>query len=86
MSRESYKTNLDKFKSDFFKDFSTEKLEKLEKLKEDNVTLFQELISTSNYYSLLKEDEEDSNYTENVKLIEKYQEWLKLTELNADKI
>ena len=86
MSRESYKTNLDKFKSDFFKDFSTEKLEKLEKLKENNITLFQELISTSNYYSLLKEDEEDSNYTENVKLIEKYQEWLKLTELNADKI
>ena len=86
ISRESYKSNLDKLKSDFFKDFSAEKLVKLEKLKEDNITLFQELISTSNYYSLLKEDEENSNYTENVKLIEKYQEWLKLTEINADKI
>ena len=86
MSRESYKTNLNKFKSDFFKDFPTEKLEKLEKLKENNITLFQEVISTSNYYCLLKEDEEDPKYTENVKLIEKYQEWLKLTMINADKI
>lgn len=86
MSRESYKTNLDTLKSDFFKDFSSEKISKLESLKEKNVALFHELISTVTYDSLLKEDESDSNYSENVRLVQKYQEWLKMTEINADKI
>ena len=86
ISRESYKSNLSKLKSEYFKDFQPEKLKKLENLKENNNTLFQELISTANYYSLLKENETDNNYTENVKLVQKYQERLKLTELNSDKI
>ena len=58
----------------------------MENLKKNNPTLFQELISIANYYNLLKEDEEDSNYSENVKLIQKYQERLKLTQINSDKI
>jgi lipid II:glycine glycyltransferase (peptidoglycan interpeptide bridge formation enzyme) len=71
---------------DYFKDFSSKKLVMLEDLKKNNTTLFQELISTANYYNLVNEDESDSNYSENVKLVKRYQERLKLTQINSDKI
>ncbi len=85
-SRESYKFNLNNYKKDFFKDFSPEKITKLENLKKTEPTLFQEMISSSGYESLLDEDENDPNYSENIKLIQKYKERIELTQINADKI
>ena len=41
---------------------------------------------TASLTSLLGEDEENSNYTENVKLVKKYQDWLKLTQTDMEKI
>ena len=84
ISRESYKTNLNNYKSDLFKEFSPEKLAKFEKLRDTNRELFQEIISFANYYSLVSDDEDDKNYKENVKLIIKYQERLKLTDVNPN--
>ena len=82
----TFDTNLTKYKSEYFSEFSKEKLEKIEKLKQDSPLLFQEIIVTSALSSLLWEDEEDQNYTENVKLIKKYQDWLKLTQTDKEKI
>jgi hypothetical protein len=44
------------------------------------------MISSSGYESLLDEDENDPNYSENIKLIQKYKERIELTQINADKI
>ena len=84
--RTAFETNLRRYKSEYFSEFSSEKLGKLEKLKQDYPLLFQELMVTASLSSLLGEDEENSNYTENVKLVKKYQDWLKLTQTDKEKI
>ena len=84
--RTAFDINLRRYKSEYFSEFSSEKLEKLEKLKQDYPLLFQELMVTASLSSLLGEDEENSNYTENVKLVKKYQDWLKLTQTDKEKI
>jgi hypothetical protein len=84
--RTAFETNLRRYKSEYFSEFSNEKLEKLEKLKQDYPLLFQELMVTASLSSLLGEDEDNPNYTENVKLVKKYQDWLKLTQTDKEKI
>jgi hypothetical protein len=49
----TFDTNLTKYKSEYFSEFSKEKLEKIEKLKQDSPLLFQEIIVTSALSSLL---------------------------------
>lgn len=77
--------NLVNYKSEFFADFPQEKLEKLEKLRQEQPYLFQELMATTSLSSLLKETQMDLNYDQNVKLVAKYQEWLDLTTLQSEK-
>ena len=84
--RTDFNTNLRRYKSEYFSEFPTEKLDKLEKIKQENPLLFQELMTTASLTSLLLEDEENSSYTENVKLVKKYQDWLKLTQTDKEKI
>ena len=84
--RTDFDTNLRRYKSEYFSEFPTEKLQKLENLKQDNPLLFQELMITASLSSLLWEDEENSNYTDNVKLVKKYQDWIKLTQTDKEKI
>lgn len=82
----TFDTNLKWYKWEYFSEFSREKLNKIEKLKQDYPLLFQEMMVTSSLTSLLWDDEEDQNYTENVKLVKKYQDWLKLTQTDKEKI
>lgn len=77
--------NLAKYKSEFFIDFPKEKLEKIEKLRQEQPYLFQELMATASLSSLLKETQTDLNYDQNVKLVARYQEWLNLTALQSEK-
>ncbi|MBR6908315.1 hypothetical protein IKN40_07755 [bacterium] len=84
--RTNFDTNLRRYKSEYFSEFPNEKIDKLENLKQDYPLLFQELIVTASLSSLLGEDEGNSNYTENVKLVKKYQDWLKLTQTDKEKI
>jgi rRNA maturation endonuclease Nob1 len=84
--RTNFDTNLRRYKSEYFSEFPNEKIDKLENLKQDYPLLFQELIVTASLSSLLGEDERNSNYTENVKLVKKYQDWLKLTQTDMEKI
>ena len=84
--RTDYDTNLRRYKTEYFSEFPTEKLQKIEKLKQEHPLLYQELMVTASLTSLLGEDEENSNYTENVKLVKKYQDWLKLTQTDKEKI
>jgi hypothetical protein len=41
---------------------------------------------TASLTSLLLEDEKDSNYTENVKLVKAYQDWLTIIQTDKEKI
>ncbi|MDO4713551.1 MAG: hypothetical protein Q4B28_02655 [bacterium] len=65
-------------KSAFFADFPAEKLKKFEQLGVENPALFQEIVKTASLDALLRADEEDDRYTQNVQLVLKYQEWLAL--------
>lgn len=82
----TFDTNLKWYKWEYFSEFSSEKLNKIEKIKQDYPLLFQEIMVTASLTSLLWENEEDSNYTENVKLVKKYQDRLKLTQTDGEKI
>jgi rRNA maturation endonuclease Nob1 len=84
--RTDFHTNLRRYKTEYFSEFPAEKLQKIEKLKQEHPLLYQELMVTASLTSLLGEDEENSNYTENVKLVKKYQDWLKLTQTDMEKI
>ena len=84
--RTDFNTNLRRYKTEYFSEFPAEKLQKIEKLKQEHPLLYQELMVTASLTSLLGEDEENSNYTENVKLVKKYQDWLKLTQTDMEKI
>ena len=84
--RTDFDTNLRRFKTEYFSEFPAEKLNKIESLKQNHPLLFQELMTTASLTSLLGEDEENSNYTENVKLVKKYQDWLKLQQTDKEKI
>jgi rRNA maturation endonuclease Nob1 len=84
--RTDFNTNLRRYKTEYFSEFPAEKLQKIEKLKQEHPLLYQELMVTASLTSLLGEDEENSNYTENVKLVKKYQDWLKLTQTDKEKI
>ena len=84
--RTTFDTNLRRYKWEYFSGFSGEKLNKIEKLKQDYPLLFQEMMVTASLTSLLWENEENSNYTENVKLVKKYQDRLRLTQTDGEKI
>ena len=74
----NFNQNLDFYQKEYFKDFSPEKLKKLQNLEKINPELYQEILVTSDLSSLLSADEEDQNYTENVKLVKAMQDWEKL--------
>ena len=71
----NFNQNLDLYQKEYFKDFSPEKLKKLQNLEKINPELYQEILVTSDLSSLLSADEEDQNYTENVKLVKAMQDW-----------
>lgn len=66
-------------KSEFFADFSPEKLAQFEQLKTKNPTFFQEILATVQLDQLNKENA-PSNYLQKLELVNKYQEWLELTQ------
>ena len=74
----NFNQNLDLYQKEYFKDFSPEKIKKLQNLEKTNPELYQEILVTSDLSSLLSADEEDQNYTENVKLVKAMQDWEKL--------
>ena len=74
----NFNQNLDLYQKEYFKNFSPEKVKKLQNLEKTNPELYQEILVTSDLSSLLSEDEKDQNYTENVKLIKAMQDWSKL--------
>lgn len=74
----NFNQNLDLYQKEYFKDFGPEKVKKLQNLEKTNPELYQEILVTSDLSSLLSEDEEDQNYTENVKLVKAMQDWEKL--------
>ena len=74
----NFNQNLDLYQKEYFKDFSPEKIKKLQNLEKINPELYQEILVTSDLSSLLSADEEDQNYTENVKLVKAMQDWEKL--------
>ncbi len=74
----NFNQNLDLYQKEYFKDFSPEKVKKLQNLEKINPELYQEILVTSDLSSLLSEDEKDQNYTENVKLVKAMQDWGKL--------
>ena len=81
----TFELNLQEYKSELFKEFPKEKIEKLENIKKDNPSLFLEIMTTVTWSAFTSEDEENEDYTQNVRLITKYQEWLRLTENIEDK-
>ena len=74
----NFNQNLDLYQKEYFKNFSPEKVKKLQNLEKTNPELYQEVLVTSDLSSLLSEDEKDQNYTENVKLVKAMQDWSKL--------
>ena len=74
----NFNQNLDLYQKEYFKDFSPEKVKKLQNLEKINPELYQEILVTSDLSSLLSADEEDQNYTENVKLVKAMQDWKRL--------
>ena len=74
----NFNQNLDLYQKEYFKEFSPEKVKKLQNLEKTNPELYQEILVTSDLSSLLSEDEKDQNYTENVKLVKAMQDWEKL--------
>ena len=74
----NFNQNLDLYQKEYFKDFNPEKVKKFQNLEKTNPELYQEILVTSDLSSLLSEDEEDRNYTENVKLAKAMQDWEKL--------
>lgn len=74
----NFNQNLDLYQKEYFKNFSPEKVKKLQNLEKTNPELYQEILVTSDLSSLLSEDEKDQNYTENVKLVKAMQDWERL--------
>ena len=74
----NFNQNLDLYQKEYFKDFSPEKIKKLQNLEKTNPELYQEILVTSDLSSLLSADEKDQNYTENVKLVKAMQDWKRL--------
>lgn len=76
----SWEENLEVAKSAFFLDFPPAKLQKFERLQHERPALFQEIMATAELDTLLSEAESDPNYTQNVQLVLRYQEWMALTQ------
>ncbi|MBF0981353.1 hypothetical protein HXK74_01820 [Candidatus Gracilibacteria bacterium] len=74
----NFNQNLDLYQKEYFKDVNPEKVKKLQNLEKINPELYQEILVTSDLSSLLSADEEDQNYTENVKLVKAMQDWKRL--------
>lgn len=77
-----YKTNLANAQKEHFKAFDPQKLQKFQNLEKTSPELYQEVLVTANLSSLLDQDENDQNYTQNVKLVKAMQDWIKLTDTN----
>lgn len=78
--KSDFTTNLSNYKLQFFAEFPRKKLEKLENLRKINPELYHEMMITVDLNSLLKEDETNPSFSENVKLVQKMQERIRLTE------
>ena len=78
-----YAKNLAQFKSEFFADFPREKVKKLEDLRKNNRFLFEELISVTDFDSLMAEGD-SPEYSQNLQLIKKYKEWIALEQRSEE--
>ena len=78
-----YAKNRAQFKSEFFADFPREKVKKLEDLRKNNRFLFEELISVTDFDSLMAEGD-SPEYSQNLQLIKKYREWLSLEQRSEE--
>ena len=83
----TYDENLLEYKDDLFSEFPTKKLEALEKIRAEDESLFLDIITTTSLNKFVdkQEEETDENYCENVRLVEKYKEYIKLDENIEDK-
>ena len=80
----SFDENLNNYKSELLSNFPAEKIQKFESIKQNNPSLFQEIISTVSLDSFIywewEDWEDDNNYVQNVKMVAAYQNILKLTQ------
>ena len=86
----SFGDNLQNYKTLLLSEFPTEKVQEFENLRENNPSLFMEIITTVSLDAFinLEEDEEeneDLNYVENVKMVVAYKKRLELTQSVEDK-
>ena len=82
--------NLENYKSELLSEFPTEKVEQFEELRQNNPSLFMEIITTVSldafiYWEEDEEKNEDSNYVQNVKMVVAYKKRLQLTQSVEDK-
>lgn len=85
----SFEDNLENYKAELLSEFPADKVKEFEDLRQNNPGLFMEIISTVSLDAFIywEEDEnnEDSNYVENVKLVDAYKKRLELTQSVEDK-
>jgi len=83
-----YDANMQEYKKELFKDFPSEKVEKLDSIKSSNSSLFLDIMTMASTDFIGPEEEnnpEMKNYVENVKLVEKYREYLSMMESLEDR-
>jgi len=79
---------MQEYKKELFKDFPSEKVEKLDSIKSSNSSLFLDIMTMASTDFIGPEEEnnpEMKNYVENVKLVEKYREYLSMMESLEDR-
>lgn len=82
----TYDENLLEYKNYLFSEFPAKKLEALEAIKKEHENLFLDIVTTISPDKFVDNEEEaDENYCENVRLVEKYKEYIKLDENIEDK-
>ena len=85
-----FEENLENYKAELLSEFPAEKVQQFEELRQNNPSLFMEIITTVSLDAFIywEEDEEqngDSNYVQNVKMVVAYKKRLELTESVEDK-
>jgi len=85
----SFEKNVENYKTDLLSKFSIDKVRKFEELRQDNPSLFEDIINTVELDSFIprgeEESYEDQNYIQNVKIVVAYKEYLNLTTNIEDK-
>lgn len=81
----TYQENLQTYKEDLLKNFPHEKIEKLESIRENNQSLFLDIITTTQLETFLWDEVTDENYRSNVELVETYKKFMSMFENLEDK-